>query len=70
MSMKEYQGDLARFLRVELPVWEFAPSRYLVELLERLADAEAQRDGFKAACDGFLDDIAKLKSERETEGKP
>ena len=38
MSIARYQGDLAYFLEVEVPKHAFAPSRYMVALLERLAD--------------------------------
>lgn len=43
MSLERYQIELANFLRVELPRWAFAPSRYLTTLLERLADTEEQK---------------------------
>jgi hypothetical protein len=44
MSGKDYQDALVRFLKADLPYYQFAPSQQLIVLLllERLANAEAE----------------------------
>ena len=42
MSVRDYQQALVAFLHADLPRHAFAPSLYLVALLERIADTEQQ----------------------------